>query len=81
MAHDETGARVPVQESVVVFGGTKRFGLFVPGHGFTQQFVGIVAGAGMTLMQLRLGPSLADDTGIVGPRVAIMKPGQDFLGL
>ena len=50
IAHDETGAGVPVEYRIVVFGWTKRFGLFVPAHRFTQQFIGVMAGTGMALM-------------------------------
>ena len=47
IAHDDTGARVPVKECIVVFGRTKGFGLFEPAHRFTKEFVGIMAGTGM----------------------------------
>jgi hypothetical protein len=36
VAQDETCTGVPAQQRIVVFGWTKRFGLFVPTHRFKQ---------------------------------------------
>ena len=71
--HNEAGAGIPVQQCIVIFGRSQRFRLFVPGHRFAQQFVGVVAGARMTLTQLRFRPALADDAGIISSLVRIMK--------
>lgn len=58
MSVDQSRARVPTQNCVVVSRGPHLFGLFIPGHRVSKGVVGHASAAHAATMQIRLTTTL-----------------------
>src|SRR5205823_12740216 len=79
--HNNPGAGIPSEESVVIAGWTQFFGLFVGAHGPAKEFIGLKTAARPAAVELGFGAALEDDGRIIGAFVRVAQSGNDFLRL
>src|SRR5437667_905172 len=78
---DDSRARVPAEDRIVVTWWTKRFGSFKPAHCLTQKIIRLKPAARRVLSQFHLRATLRYDSGIICAVIFRIEPRQQFFCL